>query len=226
MNDEMTESRPRPGMHTLYVTGFLLSLVFTYIPYYLVTQKVLAGSVLLVVIIGFGVLQMLIQVLFFLHLGRKPYQPWQTGFLVATVGAIIVVVGASIWIMAHLHYNMTPQDMQAQLVNGEAIAQVNGQKTGACQEIGTNHQVILKDYVASPRHIDARQCDTLTFVNEDQQVKDMAFGEHPNHTAYAGQLDIITYNGHPETITLSQTGTYKFHDHLHEETNGDFTVTP
>ncbi len=220
------ESKPSPGTHRMYVIGFGLSLVFTFIPYWMVTQHMMAGNGLLLTIIGFAILQMLIQVLFFLHLGRKPYQPWQTGFLVATIGEIVVVVGASIWIMAHLHYNMTAQDMLDKLAGDEAISQVEGQATGACQEIGTHYEVIIKNYVASPRHIDARQCDTLTFINEDDQVKDMAFGEHPNHTAYAGQLDIITYNGHPETFTLSQIGTYKFHDHLHEDTNGSFTVAP
>lgn len=224
MSDEMTQSKYRTVMS--YVVGFVASLIFTFIPYYLVVQKSLSGNVLLAVIIGFAVLQMIVQVVFFLHLGREPKPRWQTGFLVATVGQVIVVVGASIWIMNHLHYNMAATDMKDKLVGGEAIYQVGGLKTGACQEIGANHRVTIKRYQLSPRQTQARLCDTITFINEDDQVKDITFGEHPNHGTYAGEMDIITYNGRPKTLTLSQVGTFKFHDHLHEETVGDFMVAP
>jgi cytochrome o ubiquinol oxidase operon protein cyoD len=225
MKHELIESQPKHGTIASYVVGFGLSLVFTFIPYYLVTQKAFPGW-LLVIIIGFGILQMLIQVLFFLHLGRKPYQPWQTGFLVATIGEIIVVVGASIWIMQHLHYNMTPADMKDKLVGGEAIYQVGGQKTGACEQIGANHKVTIKYHQVSPEHTQARLCDTITFINEDGEVKDIAFGNHPDHGTYAGEMDLITRQGHPKSLTLSQLGTYRFHDHLNETTTGSFTVEP
>jgi plastocyanin len=172
------------------------------------------------------VLQMVVQVVFFLHIGRERGPRFNLWFLLATVGAIVVVVGASLWIMGHLHANMEGSDVIQKAAGGEAIAQVGGKDTGACGEIFAHYEVTIKNGVVSPLHTDAHRCDTITFINEDDQVKDIAFGEHPNHVAYAGQLDIITYKGHPETLTLSQAGTYKFHDHLHEATAGDFTVRP
>ena len=60
------------GTITSYVIGFLLSLVFTAIPYYLVVNKTVEGNTLLATILGFAVLQMAVQIFFFLHLGRGP----------------------------------------------------------------------------------------------------------------------------------------------------------
>ena len=98
-----TTHKREHGTVRSYVIGFILSLVFTIIPYYLVVEKVVSGKVLLGTILGFGLLQMIVQVVFFLHLGREKKPYWQRYFLVGTIGGILVVVGGSIWIMSHLH---------------------------------------------------------------------------------------------------------------------------
>ena len=124
------------GAMKSYVTGFILSLVFTFIPYYLVDKQTISGTKLLVTILGFAVLQMLVQVTFFLHLGRGPKPRWNLFFFIATVGIILVVVGGSILIIKNLHYNMSPVDQTKRLADDEGIYQVGGQQTGACQQIG------------------------------------------------------------------------------------------
>lgn len=214
------------GTMKSYVIGFILSLVFTFIPYYLVVNHGLTGSLLLATILGFAVLQMIIQITFFLHLGRGPKPKWNLFFFISTVGIILIVVGGSIMIINNLHYNMLPSDQTEKLVNDEGIYQIGGEKTGACQGQHANHQVTIKNNQVSPVHTIAEKCDTLTFINEDNQVRDIAFGEHPQHQAYAGQTELLVRKGQNQTITLSESGTHKFHDHLQEETAGDFTVTP
>jgi cytochrome o ubiquinol oxidase subunit IV len=216
--------------HTLrsYIIGFVLSLVFTLIPYYLVVEKSITGNVLLGTILGFAVLQLLVQVIFFLHLGREKNPRWQTGFLVAAVGAVFVVVGGSLWITSHLNHNMHPADMKQLLVDDEAIHEVGGQQTGSCRHEGTHtkHRVIIKDGLASPGRIEAELCDTLTFINEDDTVREITFGPHPNHGMYAGNIGKDVSNRRGWTITLSQPGAHQFHDHLDERINGVFVVTP
>jgi len=228
-HDTPTTPKPEHGTTRSYVIGFVLSLVFTFIPYYLVTRHMVAGTALLALILGIAVVQMIIQIVFFLHLGREKRPHWQLSFFVSTVSIILVVVGASLWIMHHLHYNMTPVtpvDASKKLIEDEGIPQIGGEKTGACEGMHTTHKVVIKDGLVSPLHTEARVCDTLIFINEDGQMREIAFGEHPHHGVYAGESELAVRKGRAKTITLSETGIYKFHDHLHEETAGSFTVTP
>jgi cytochrome o ubiquinol oxidase operon protein cyoD len=223
------KSKHEHGTVKSYVIGFLLSLLFTIIPYCLVTEHVLSGNALVATILGFGVLQMIVQIVFFLHLGREPKPRWNLVFFVATVGLILVVVVGSLWIMDHLHYNMTPvtpADASKKLIEDEGIAQIGGEKTGACEGVHTAHKVVIKDGVVSPATTTAQVCDTLIFINEDAGVREMTFGTHPHHGVYAGESELTLRKGRAQTVTLSEAGTYQFHDHLHAETAGSFTVMP
>jgi cytochrome o ubiquinol oxidase subunit IV len=226
---EHDTSKREHGTTRSYVIGFILSLVFTFIPYYLVVEKVVSGNALLATILGFGVLQMIVQLVFFLHLGREKKPHWQLVFLVSTVGIIFVVIGGSIWIMHHLHYNMTPitpADVAKRLVEDEGISQIGGEKTGACEGRHTNHKVTFKDGKVSPLHTAASLCDSLTFVNEDDKGRHIMFGTHPDHAVYDGEVELTVKKGRPKTITLNEAGTHKFHDYLDPEAAGDFTVKP
>jgi cytochrome o ubiquinol oxidase operon protein cyoD len=207
-----------------YVIGFVLSLVFTLVPYWLVAEKVLTGYAVLAAILGFAFLQLLVQVIFFLHLGRERGPRFQTWFLVATVGAFITVVGGSIVIMSHLHSNMAPSEKLQRLVDDEAIAQIGGVKTGSCEKFHAHHRVLIKDGVVSPREIKARECDTMSITNMDVEPREIAFGEHPNHGTYAGKDGKTLREGRSLTFTLSVPGEYKFHDHDNAEINGEFKV--
>jgi cytochrome o ubiquinol oxidase subunit IV len=209
-----------------YIIGFALSLVFTFIPYYMVVNQIVTGNALLVTILTFAVLQMLVQIVFFLHLGRGPKPFYNVAFFVSTVGIILVVVGGSIVIINNLHQNKNPADQTKALINNEGIYQINGEETGACQGKHENHKVTIKNGQASPLNTIANKCDTLTFSNEDGEVREIAFGEHPEHRTYAGESEYIIRSGQNKTITLSESGTYRFHDHLQPDMFGFFTVAP
>lgn len=222
-----TKPHHEHGTTRSYVIGFILSLVFTFIPYYLVVNHVLTGLMLLIVILGIGVIQMIIQLVFFLHLGREKKPHWQLVFLVSTVGIILVVVGGSLVIISHLHYNMTPvtaTEASKKLVEGEGIAQIGGEKTGACEGQHANHKVVIKDGQVTPSHITANKCDKLIFINEDSEVREMTFGTHPDHGVYGGQSELTVRKGRAKSIPLSEPGSYQFHDHLDPSVNGRFTV--
>lgn len=220
-----TNSDNEKGTTLSYIIGFALSLVFTIIPYYLVVNNSATDSVLLATILGFAVLQMFIQIFFFLHLGRGPKPLYNVVFFFATVAAIFVIVAGSIFIMNNLYQNMSPADVTKKLAEKEGIYQVSGEKTGACQGLYENHKIVIKDGIISPAHTEARLCDTLTFINEDDSVREMAFGVHPGHDIYGGETEVVVRKGRTKTITLNQTGQYSFHDHLEPATAGDFAVT-
>ncbi len=226
LDNKTPQSKAGHGTIKSYVIGFLLSLVFTAIPYYLVVNKSVTGSSLLATILGFAVLQMAVQIFFFLHLGRGPKPLYNVAFFVSTVGIILMVVLGSIFIMDHLNYNMmAPEATTKKLAQDEGISQVGGEKTGACANIGANHQVIIQNGQLSPLHTDAQLCDSLSFINKDATAHDIVFGSYAQPEGYGGESGLTVRPGRSKTITLNQLGSHLFHDHLHSETAGYFTVT-
>lgn len=207
-----------------YVIGFIASLVFTFVPYYLVQHHQGAGTYLLVAILGLAVIQLIIQIQYFLHLGRGPKPRWELYFFLATVSIILVVVGGSVVIIHNLHNNMSLPEQQKKVINDEAIYQVNGKLTGACQMTRSNHQIIFKNGALSPAHTTANKCDTLTFVNDETVNRDITFGTQPAHDSYAGVNEYDLRPGKTKTFTLSDAGNFKFYDHVQPNILGSFLV--
>lgn len=226
LHRESGKLKSEHGTMESYVIGFILSLIFTFIPYYLVVSQAVSGRALLATILGFAVLQLLVQVTFFLHLGRGPKPNWNLFFFIATVSIILVVVGGSIMIMNNLYKNMIPSEQTKKLANDEGIYQIGGEKTGACQGQHANHKITIKNGYVNPLHTEAGKCDTLTFINEDNEVREITFGTHPEHGVYAGERELVVRKGRAKSITLSEPGRYQFHDHLQTKTAGGFTVIP
>lgn len=220
------KSKPKSehGTTKSYVVGYILSLLFTIIPYYLVVNKTISGNTLLMTVLGIAFLQMIIQIFFFLHLGRGPKPFYNMVFFFATVSIIIIAIGGSLLIMSNLYHNMSPEEVTKRLAQDESISQVGGQKTGACKELKDNHIVTISGGKVSPIQTQAQLCDTLTFINEDNKKREITFGSHPNHDAYGGMYEVLVSKGRPETITLNETGDYIFHDHLDPTTVGQFSV--
>jgi cytochrome o ubiquinol oxidase subunit IV len=228
MNKESHKPTPKSehGTTQSYVIGFLLSLIFTIIPYHLVVNKVLTGNTLLATILGIAVVQMFIQIFFFLHLGRGPKPFYNVVFFFATAGIIVIVIGASLFIMNNLYHNMSPMEVTQKLAQDEGISQVNGEDTGACAELLSNHVVTISGGVATPSTIQAKRCDTLTFINKDGLKREIVFGPHPNYHAYGGEDKTILDDERAETITLNESGGFMFHDHLNPSLTGYLTVAP
>ncbi|HKR81512.1 MAG TPA: hypothetical protein VJR27_00760 [Candidatus Saccharimonadales bacterium] len=95
----------------------------------------------------------------------------------------------------------------------------------ACQSQGAQHMVVIQDGQVTPAHTEAKLCDTLTITNNDNVGRVMAFGVHEQHQPYDGVTEQMLHQGDSFTVTLNRSGTYTFHDHLHDEVIGDFTVT-
>lgn len=89
-----------------YVIGFMLSIVLTLIPYYLVTERVFGDESLVLGVTLFGILQLLVQVVFFLHLHKKSKPHWNMIIFSFTLLIVAFLVIGSLWIMYHLNMNM------------------------------------------------------------------------------------------------------------------------
>jgi cytochrome o ubiquinol oxidase operon protein cyoD len=107
-----------------YIVGFVLSIALTIIAYIFVVYHLLPSVGLMVVLAVTASVQVIVQLIFFLHLGRGEGSRWKiVTFALALLVVAILVVG-SIWIMNNLNYNMmkmTPQEQNQYLRNNEGI---------------------------------------------------------------------------------------------------------
>lgn len=91
---------------TSYTVGFLLSLFLTLAASVLVTQQLLEGWLAAYVLVALATTQLLVQLVFFLHVGHESKPRLNLlALLFAGLVVSIVVVG-SLWIMNNLNYNM------------------------------------------------------------------------------------------------------------------------
>ena|SRR5690348_12300616 len=102
-----------------YVVGFVLSLILTLSVYFAVTNKFLTGNAIVIFALIFAIIQLIVQLYFFLHLGRESKPKWNLIFFLSTLSIVILVIGASIWIMANLNYNMSPRQMEEYIQSQE-----------------------------------------------------------------------------------------------------------
>jgi len=95
---------------------------------------------------------------------------------------------------------------------------------GDCIPSRPNHRVVIQNDTVSPAHTDGNKCDTLTITNQDDVNRLVAFGPHENHVPYDGIKEQELSKGQSLTVTMVQTGNFRFHDHIHDEVQGTFTV--
>lgn len=122
------QAKPREASGKLrsYVVGFILSILLTLTAFLIVKDKLLTGWGLTLALIGFAVIQLMVQLLFFLHLDRESKPRWSLlvfGFM--TLVLAIVVIG-SLWIMNNLNYRvMMPSETDKYLIEQEAMPRQN-----------------------------------------------------------------------------------------------------
>ncbi|MBS4170948.1 cytochrome o ubiquinol oxidase subunit IV [Neochlamydia sp. AcF95] len=97
-----TPQASRHGSFKSYGIGFALSLVLTLAAYIIVQEHLLTGKVLVVALVSLGVMQALIQLLFFLHLKEENKPRWNLVALAFMIGVIAILVVGSLWIMNDL----------------------------------------------------------------------------------------------------------------------------
>lgn len=90
-----------------YVVGFLLSVVLTAVPFWLVMDDVFPSSLATaIVILGFAVVQIFVHMVYFLHMNTKVESGWSMLALIFTVTLVLIMFFGSVWVMYHLNTNM------------------------------------------------------------------------------------------------------------------------
>ena len=94
------------GTQISYIVGFILSILLTIVPYALVVNHLLTGDALVISVVILGIIQLLVQLIFFLHLSAHPSQRWNLITFSFTLLIVVILVIGSLWIMYNMNYNM------------------------------------------------------------------------------------------------------------------------
>lgn len=100
-----------PGAHGSlkgYLIGFGLSVVLTAIPFWLVMTGVLPAQATGFIIVGFAAVQIVVHMVFFLHMTGKTEGGWSMLALLFTIIIVVITLSGSLWVMYHLNTNMMP----------------------------------------------------------------------------------------------------------------------
>jgi cytochrome o ubiquinol oxidase operon protein cyoD len=95
-----------------YATGFLLSVILTAIPFWMVMSHVFASSgTTAFVILGIAGVQIIVHMVYFLHMNGKAEGGWSMLALIFTLMLVVIVLSGSTWVMYHMNHNMMPAMM-------------------------------------------------------------------------------------------------------------------
>lgn len=95
------------GTFKSYMIGFVLSVILTAIPFWLVMADVLDNKIATVALIMiFGFVQIIVHMVYFLHMNTKSEGGWTMMALIFTIVVTMIALTGSLWVMHHLNTNM------------------------------------------------------------------------------------------------------------------------
>jgi cytochrome o ubiquinol oxidase operon protein cyoD len=116
-----THAHPNPAAHghedhaeshgslREYAVGFLLSVVLTAIPFWLVMSGAIPDKqTTALVIMAFAIVQIVVHMIYFLHMNTKSENGWTVMALIFTIIIVVIALSGSLWVMYHLNHNMMP----------------------------------------------------------------------------------------------------------------------
>ncbi|VFR46828.1 Cytochrome O ubiquinol oxidase subunit IV [plant metagenome] len=108
-HDDHHDDEGAHGTLKSYIIGFVLSVILTAIPFWLVMGKVIDTSVTTaMVVMGFAAVQIVVHMVYFLHLNARSEGGWNMLALIFTIVVVVIMLAGSIWVMFHLDANMMP----------------------------------------------------------------------------------------------------------------------
>ena len=96
-----------------YLTGLILSVILTAIPFWLVMGHVIKSPAATgLVIMAFAGVQIIVHMIYFLHLDFRSENGWTALATIFTVIVVFIVLVGSVWVMYHANANMMPGMME------------------------------------------------------------------------------------------------------------------
>lgn len=88
------------------ILGFIFSAICIFAAYRIIAHKHLDDGWLTSKIVLLGIAQLVLQLIFFLHIGLESKPRWNITMLLFTFLLVAIVVLGSLWIMKNLSYNL------------------------------------------------------------------------------------------------------------------------
>lgn len=114
-----------------YLTGFGLSLGITIVAFVAAAVQAEANGgaypkhILLFGLVFLAITQLVVQLLFFFHLGHESKPRLNTVSFLFMLMVVGIIGFGSLWIMYNLDYNMTPQEVETYIQEEENIRLMN-----------------------------------------------------------------------------------------------------
>ena len=95
-----------------YLTGFVLSVILTAVPFLVVMHHVFSNHIFTAALVmAFAAVQILVHMVYFLHMTTRSEGGWSLLALMFTMVLLGITLSGSIWVMYHLNTNMMPVTM-------------------------------------------------------------------------------------------------------------------
>ncbi len=110
---KQSSSQQHPGTLASYTTGYVLSIILTLMAAIIVVNHTWDRNLIIAVIMTLASVQLIVQLIFFLHLGREKKPRWNLAAFFFMLIVLVIIVAGSVWIMYSLNYNMnmSPSEM-------------------------------------------------------------------------------------------------------------------
>ena len=97
-----------------YIKGFVLAVILTAIPFYLVMNNVIQDRATAVLVLGgFAAVQIVVHMVYFLHMNGKIQGGWTMLSTIFTVVFVAIAIAGTLWVMFHMNTNMMPMHPDA-----------------------------------------------------------------------------------------------------------------
>lgn len=94
------------GTFGSYMTGFVLAVILTVAAFGLVITGTLTGQNALFAIAGLAFVQIVVHLVFFLHMNSSSAQRWNVTAFAFTVLTAVIVIGGTLWVMHNVSMHM------------------------------------------------------------------------------------------------------------------------
>lgn len=120
-------SRESRTLLKTYLTGFILALSLTITAFFITSwynlseKPIISSFVVVMVLVSLAVAQLIVQLLFFFHLGKEAKPRLNTVSFLFMLIVVCTIGFGSIWIMYNLSYNMSSREVKSYIQKEENI---------------------------------------------------------------------------------------------------------
>jgi cytochrome o ubiquinol oxidase operon protein cyoD len=103
------ENHTDHGSMKSYTIGFVLAVILTVIPFWIVMGGLIEkSSTTGLVLLGLAAVQVVVHMVYFLHMNSKSEGGWNMLALIFSLMVVVIMLAGSLWVMYHMNTNMMP----------------------------------------------------------------------------------------------------------------------